>query len=44
MQQFNIRPQRNTLINDRQINERYQKNKIDDKESDEKIRSVKFMK
>ena len=37
MQQENFRPQRNIDINDNIPDERYQKNKIDDKESDEKL-------
>ena len=36
MQQENMRPQRNIEISDKLPDERYQKHKIDDKESDEK--------
>ena len=36
-QQENIKPQRNIEINDKLPDEGYQKNKIDDKESDEKL-------
>ena len=40
MQQENIRHQINLEINYKQTDERYQKNKIKEKESDEKNRSV----
>ena len=40
MQQENIRHQINIEINYKQTDERYQKNKIKEKESDEKNRSV----
>ena len=36
MQQENLRPQRNIEINDKRTDEIYQKNIIDDKESDER--------
>ena len=42
MQQENMRPQRNIGINDKLPDEKYQKNKIDVKQTDKKTRSVKL--
>ena len=41
MQQENLRPQRNIYVNDKLTDERYQKNMIDDKESDERDQIIK---